>query len=407
MTHGFCDAATYVQTEDTDAVIVRLAEMFGAEGMRPVERPSQRLDHMPALQSNLWAATVFPGAGGWTVILTVPWDLLFDRPEGAPRSRFFELCRRLGVPGVVAAARDLDPHWGNVVAEADGKGGERAFGWWYQSGDDKRYPRGTLGTHFYDHRVELSPGGDYGANLPTMEFKLLPHLNIVRDDSRNPDLHPFRGDSAFEVFFYYLGSQLGGLNGPFLNDRRGEVYQSMRRIAPLPVPDGTVLYFEWPAGDRPYPQPDPLEIEAERAYANPRVFYADGSPVRDGDAVLFDKGMFPGRISGFLVSGGPGHMAVSNYLVKSIELGRRVHDAATAAEDLQLVERDTRDFLKAGFAWLDERAARGDGKALFALGNLYVIGYGVPKDLDRGLRLWRRAADQGYGPARAQLDKLR
>ena len=403
--HGFCDAAAYLNTADTDAVIAEIVALFGAEGMRPVERPAKRLNDSAPLVNNLWAVTVFPGSDGWTVIISVPWELLCDRAEGADRNRFFELCQGLKAPGVLLTAHDGEPAWGKILAEADGRGGERACGWWYHGSDDKMYPQDALGKRFYGHEVRLASIEKQVSGFEAMRFELLPHLNMVLDDSQNVELHPFRGDSEFEVFFYYLGSQLGGGNGEFLNERRGELHDAMTRHAPMKVAEGTVLYFEWPAGDRPEPVPTARDLALERLMAEPRVFYADGSPVLEGDAVLYDHGMFPGLIAGFLVGSGVAGLEVTNVLVQAVEPGKRAHPASSVAEELQLVERGTRDFLKAGFGWLRKSARQGDAKSQFALGNLYLIGYGVAKDEDECLRWWRMAAAQGYAPAVERLDK--
>lgn len=52
-------------------------------------------------------------------------------------------------------------------------------------------------------------------------------------------------------------------------------------------------------------------------------------------------------------------------------------------------------------------AALGDPDAIFHLGNMYLLGDGVPKDEEQALRLFEKAANQGHPLATQNFDSLR
>lgn len=55
---------------------------------------------------------------------------------------------------------------------------------------------------------------------------------------------------------------------------------------------------------------------------------------------------------------------------------------------------------------LQPLAEHGNAEAQFQLGQMYVFGEGVPKDLEEGFRWVRRAAEQGHAKARFQLGQM-
>jgi len=56
--------------------------------------------------------------------------------------------------------------------------------------------------------------------------------------------------------------------------------------------------------------------------------------------------------------------------------------------------------------WYRLAAAQSLPDALFNLGTCYGLGHGVPQDLNEALRLFKRAAAEGYAGAPAAVDKL-
>jgi TPR repeat protein len=53
--------------------------------------------------------------------------------------------------------------------------------------------------------------------------------------------------------------------------------------------------------------------------------------------------------------------------------------------------------------WFERAAALGSAEALFALGNFYADGIGVPKDEARAVALYHRAAERAFAPALQRL----
>jgi TPR repeat protein len=87
---------------------------------------------------------------------------------------------------------------------------------------------------------------------------------------------------------------------------------------------------------------------------------------------------------------------------------RAVGSPAGNFAELQFVQRDTADFVRAGIDWLNQKAAQGDTAAQFSLGNLYATGYcAMTQDHARAIAWWRKAAALGYEDAKKSLEALR
>ena len=56
--------------------------------------------------------------------------------------------------------------------------------------------------------------------------------------------------------------------------------------------------------------------------------------------------------------------------------------------------------------WFREAAKRGHSGAQFNLGAMYLEGRGVAKDMDAGLELLHKAADQGHTNAQKIIDQI-
>jgi TPR repeat protein len=158
------------------------------------------------------------------------------------------------------------------------------------------------------------------------------------------------------------------------------------------------------AGRRDVPSLLPAAVGAPPAYRT-------GEQVRNGDAVLTDGGLLPGRVLR-LAPGADGHMACE---FQDVRGNRRTVTATQLREDLAFVARNPADHVVACVEWLRSRLlrpARGaaDPGAFgspahvgFALGNLMWQGLALPKDRAGALPLWQTAAAAGNPGAELAL----
>jgi TPR repeat protein len=138
--------------------------------------------------------------------------------------------------------------------------------------------------------------------------------------------------------------------------------------------------------------------------ASQLVCYADGEPVQPGDAVLFDNGMFPARVEGFLLNAGTPVMVV----LADGEPGQRtvpVHQSRSLVRVARLTA-DVAAAARLGLQWLRAQSDQGAAHAQFALANLYLQGMAVQADEARAATLLEPAAAQGHSLALQQLGML-
>src|SRR6185436_17385964 len=137
-----------------------------------------------------------------------------------------------------------------------------------------------------------------------------------------------------------------------------------------------------PASPEPSAEPaSSVEPEPSAEPAEPAQYY-DGQPVQKGDALLYHRGLFPGRVDDIV--NGP-HGGQSLVLDDGDPAGgKRLVEAVK--DELVLVQRKSRDFKAACIAWLERCAADpvrtepyGCAHAYFALGNLYWNGLTVER----------------------------
>jgi len=57
-------------------------------------------------------------------------------------------------------------------------------------------------------------------------------------------------------------------------------------------------------------------------------------------------------------------------------------------------------------AWWRKAAERGDADAEYSLGRMYTGGRGIAKDRDQAVAWYRKAADQGHGGAQEMLNEM-
>jgi TPR repeat protein len=140
-----------------------------------------------------------------------------------------------------------------------------------------------------------------------------------------------------------------------------------------------------------------------------RARYHDSQPVQKGDALLYGRGLFPGRVDDIVNGPHDGQSLVVD--VGDPGGGKALVEAVK--KELVLAQRNTRDFKAACIAWLDRCAADpareapyGAGYAYYALGNLYWNGLTVERDAGRALKLWQSSAALGYAPAEHEMGVL-
>lgn len=105
----------YLACDARERVAQALTALFGAEGMQPSPPPAPRerqavepMQYAGALDNDLWALALFPGAPGWSVLKSAPLDLLVERAADAQQMRLAALCARLNCIALHFACYDGD-----------------------------------------------------------------------------------------------------------------------------------------------------------------------------------------------------------------------------------------------------------------------------------------------------------
>ena len=130
---GEWDNTAYLRTGDLATVERALTDLFAAEGYDPVRRPprrqSERYDSMQygdAAGNRRWALALFPGAPGWSVVKTAPFELLCEPVAAGQNPRLAALAVALGCDALQLNLYDGD----SVVlleSAADGRVGVSGF----------------------------------------------------------------------------------------------------------------------------------------------------------------------------------------------------------------------------------------------------------------------------------------
>jgi TPR repeat protein len=152
-----------------------------------------------------------------------------------------------------------------------------------------------------------------------------------------------------------------------------------------------------------------FSADAYMAEPAPPAQYHDGQPVEKGDALLYGRGLFPGRVDDVVEGPHAGQSLVVD--TGDPDGGKSLVEAVK--DELVLVQRNTRDFKAACVAWLERCGADvvrqgpyGAAHALYALGNLYWNGLTVARNPRRAVQLWQNAAALGHAPAEHELGVL-
>jgi hypothetical protein len=160
--------------------------------------------------------------------------------------------------------------------------------------------------------IEFSIGRPtYGASLKQLSFDLLQSLEIC--------MHPDFGREVYTVSLYARHIPEGLLktcqDGLTVVREPDDLWRQHRR------------------------EPTPADLALEELRKKPHYFYADGSPVQVGDAVLIDNGQTPATVGEFwYATGGDGMPFPAGVIVNLRTGGMRFLDNSLAKE-LQFVAR--------------------------------------------------------------------
>jgi TPR repeat protein len=220
-------------------------------------------------------------------------------------------------------------------------------------------------------------------NNPGAQVEWLEHKELV---ARNPGIEkiwPYQFDSSIICVI------TGG------SARQGEF---------LPLSSIVIRLFEGPDEKSVW-----FSADAYMAEPAPPAQYFDGQIVQKGDALLYHRGLFPGRVDD-IVNGPHGgeSLVIDDGDPRG---GKRLVEAVNG--ELVLVQRNSRDFKAACIAWLERCAADpvrkepyGAAHAQFALGNLYWNGLMVARHARKAVQLWQSSAALGYVPAEHEMGVL-
>jgi hypothetical protein len=210
-----------------DAVV----SLLRREGMRPVAKPSpfstphDALQHGQATDNPAWAFGVFPGTAEWTIIKTLPLELLGERAPNSTRMRLIDLAGLLG-----AAALQINLYEAAFLVLIEVDRHSRCLLSGYSPGsirnpDPLRFNEEELAEDRIDAR-----------------FELLPFQQLVWESTRYEYAGPTLDN---EQLVTRLAHKLGGKNASLCDDKWAIDILLTRR--PLPTKDGIALYFERPA----------------------------------------------------------------------------------------------------------------------------------------------------------------
>ena len=184
----------------------------------------------------------------------------------------------------------------------------------------------------------------------------------------------------------------------------------------MPAMNAGIQSFKWPRGSWDALREASAKVDASSpgfaptAQApldgdrgdDPRLTYADGEPIRVGDAVLSGDCVWPARV----VLLPPDEYGRPRCVFEATDGLRRVLSAEGAREELQFVARNPPDHVAACVAYLEDNLRQGSLHARYVLGLLNWHGVGMPKNAGVGLRLVQAAADAGHAAAETEIARI-
>lgn len=375
------EISAYVACGNTQRLADAIIRLCEAEGMRQVApKPLSVALEAPALQSNHWSIAVIPGVSGWHLLLGYPETLFCERGHVNGETRLIALCESLGVAGLLREVHDGfgGPEvYGRVTLETDGRGQQALSGHMW-CGDQEAQEQGWYG-------MSLS------AEARTADVQLiatqLPEIIGSQPNEWRTDLDGAR----------ICGAYAYRLTGPITcrwwspESAWRWLVEALRLGGPMPVEDGLILSFEWPAGDRL----DPPRSSAP-PHANPdwsRFRYGDGHQVQIGDLVRDEEGAVI-RVTDLISTAGPDGPVPGGILVRYPSGNALIHTSRVAG--LRLAERLRLAPTPPPTVSLQPLAEQGDRDAMHLLALCYEKGDRVPKNRLLAVALHRRAAELGH-----------
>lgn len=276
------------------------------------------------------------GGRGWLALHASEFGWLARAVEGGP-IHFVQIGQALQQPGFLLASHQAAPWRGSVLIEADGRGKAVGSGVWH----DQEAAQGQKHA-FFDW--QLDPG---------------------RIEPRTTALKTLRAQCP-----------------------QGGSEEFCRHVA------RTLLDTEEVTFDKAS-----LILEYRRVQEEIKpAQYLDGEQIQIGDAVLWNRGMYPARVCQFLITDNQVCGLVLQDCIQIKPFGILLRDDVPL-----LVTRDSSDFVADCMQQLQGRSARRDPQALTALGNLVLHGIGCIADPEQAEQMWQAAANMGYADAQYVL----
>jgi len=220
---GYWENTTYIRHDRVADVAGALDRVFAREGMAPVPVPAQRarlavepMQYDGALDNDLWAFALFPGADGWSVLKSAPLEVLSERAQGAGRMRLVDVCRELEATAFQVNVYDSS---GTVLVEVSSDG-EVLMSGFSGLGDD---PMRWNGIEITEERAE-----------PAFELHDLGHL--------------LSGDMLGDDFAQAAASEIGGRNAAYCSNLVS--VDTLISHKPLNAPGGVALCYQWSGQSR-------------------------------------------------------------------------------------------------------------------------------------------------------------
>ena len=219
----------YIEAADPRRVADVMVSLFRREGIRQVAEPRPDIALSPeanldagAMETPLWSVRLLPGAAGWTIVKTVPFELLGERAPNAHRMRLVALAGRLGAAAVQINLYDSAFL---VLVEIDRR--SRCLLSGYGPGSLRNPdPLQFNGEPLDEARIDV-------------RFELLPFQQLVWDSTR----YDYAGPTLdHEQLVSRLAQKLGGRNAAWCDDAKFTEILLSRK--PFPARNGMTLHFE-------------------------------------------------------------------------------------------------------------------------------------------------------------------
>lgn len=208
-----------------------MVSLLRQEGMQqiaepaPFSTPAEALQYGRAMDNAAWTVGVLPGAAGWTIIKTLPLELLGERAPNSTRMRLVDLA---GLLGTAALQINLYETAFLVLIEVDRE--SRCLLSGYGPGSIRNPDQLQF------HQEQLAE------DRIDVRFELLPFQQLVWESTRFGYAGPTLDN---EQLVTRLAHKLGGENAAWCGDEWST--DILLGCRPLPIKGGIVLHFKRPA----------------------------------------------------------------------------------------------------------------------------------------------------------------